>query len=181
VLSIESATILNFSIPSNLLNFLSQTPNLKYFKGKLKFNDTDRESIFSGPIRYYRRLTHFNLEIFDKICMKTIIYLFKCAPDISNLKLKIQLRGSPEFTDPIFWETTLSNYLPKLKQLRLFVCTRDSKNSNNPHWIFIQSKDEISKEIKKSNYWSSHPWKTIFNSGCPMDYIDFYWAKFEVC
>jgi hypothetical protein len=82
--------------------------------------------------------------------------------------------------DPLFWETTLSKYLIELKQLSLFIFTKNSHISTSSGWKFIRNKDETCKQIQKSYYWSSHQWKITFNAGSPIPYLDFYWAKFDV-
>jgi hypothetical protein len=175
VLLLEYVTFSSPSNSNNFLNFLNQSPNLKYIKAQLFFDNP----IFSSSISYHDTLTHLNLNFLGRVYMKTIIYLFQCVPQICYLKLKAHRNSHHRLVDPMFWEKLLSKYLVKLKRLSLDTYTFDKNFLNNPIWKYLTDKEKINKQIEKSNYWSSHPWKTKFNSGMPAVFTA-YWAQFVV-
>jgi hypothetical protein len=181
VLLIEYVTFFGVSVPCHFLNFLNQSPHLKYIKAKLSFSENTPKPVFLSPIPCYNTLTHLNLALCDDICMETIAYLLKCVPRIRHLKVVGYSNTSPESTDPKFWELYLSTYLLDLKRLSLSIYVRALNPSSVLVWNYLMDKAEIIEQIKKSNYWSSHRWKTSFNSSRSTFTDDnIYRAKFSV-
>jgi hypothetical protein len=179
VLLIEYVTFSGPSNPCHFFNFINQSPYLKFIETQLFFSDQFLTPVFLSSISYHNTLTHLNLELLNKVCMKTIVYLIKCVPQICHLKLIVKSNGDPELAVPIFWEILLSKYLVKLKRISLNALVVNKNIPINPIWNFLIDKEKIFKRIEKSNYWPSHQWKTTFDSGIPI--LQYYYsAKFEV-
>src|SRR5262249_35454722 len=157
------------------LNFLNQSPCLKYIKIQLFFGNPYREPIFLSPIPHHNTLTHLNLRLSNAVCMKTIIYLFKCVPRLYHLKLHVISTWNLQLIEPTFWETAFSTYLIELKRLSLNVFMFNTYYSTDPVWNLLPDEKEVIKQIKKSNYWSSHQWKITFRSG--LSTFQICWAK----
>jgi hypothetical protein len=178
--SIEYITLSGESIPSAFLNLLNRLPYLKHMTAVLLFLDYFPKPIFLYPIPYHYKLTHLNLRLLNDVCMTTVDYLFKCIPQIYNLKLKIESKQHPDLFNPIFWETLLSKYLVELKRLSLEASTFDMPHPIDPIWNFLMDKDKVIKQIESSNYWSSHQWKATFDTVLPTPPFNRFWVKFKV-
>jgi len=167
--------------PCPFFNFLDQSPYLKCIEIQLVLFDQFPIPGFLSSIPYqYNTLTHLNLELLNQVRMKTMIYLIKSVPQICHLKLMVKSNGDLELAGPVFWEIYLRKYLVKLKRLSLNAYIYNKNVSNNPIWNFLTDKKTVLTQIEKSNYWSSHQWKTTFDSGMTTLGTNYYWAKFDV-
>jgi hypothetical protein len=128
----------------------------------------------------YNTLRGLNLELYGRICTRTIDYLFKCVPRIKHLKLRAETPYCPEVADPIFWELCFSKYLLELKQLSLEIIVFNGNNCSTPVWDFLMDKEERIKQMKESNYWSSHNWEATFDTRVTMPQYHDYLVKFRV-
>jgi len=97
-----------------------------------------------------------------EVCIETTVYLFKCVPRLCHLKLNVESTENPQLADPIFWETVLCKYLRELKRLSLNVSILDEYHFNSHTWNSLTDEEKVVERMEKSNYWSSHQWKTTF-------------------
>jgi hypothetical protein len=177
---IECVAFLYRPNPCHFFNFLDQSPYLKCIELQfVLFDQYPTPEVLSSIPSQYNTLTHLNLELLNQVRMKTIIYLIQCVPQISHLKLMVRSNGDLELADPVFWEINLRKYLVKLKRLSLNVYVYNKDVSNNPIWNFLIDKKNVFTQIENSNYWSSHQWKTTFDSGMKTLQRNYYWAKFD--
>jgi hypothetical protein len=149
-------------------------------KAKLAFSNRYPKPVFLLPITCYNRLTHLNLILLHKVCIETIVYLFKCVPRIYQLKLQAHQNGRSELVDPLFWETVLSENLIELKRLFLHSFIIEENSLINPLWNSLPDKKKANEQIEKSNYWSSNQWKATFNRSMRTLQSQDCWAKFQV-
>ncbi|CAF1038093.1 unnamed protein product [Rotaria sp. Silwood1] len=170
-------TMSQSSLPSH---FLNRSSVLKYVRTQLKFDDQYPPPVFLSPIPLNNALIHLNMCFSHQICKKTIVYFFQCLPRMRQLKLLLFPYRDPEFVDPLFWEKLLSKYLFELKRLYLYTKTSDLSPPISSHWNSIINREEVCKKIDESNYWSSHGWRTTFDSKMPIVQDPFYSAIFQV-
>jgi len=94
------------------------------------------------------------------------------------LKFNVISIQHPQLADPTFWETIFTKDLTELKRLFLNILIFDSDHLHSPMWNLLADEEKVIERINKSNYWSSHQWKTTFSSSLSTSQT--HWAKFNV-